>query len=160
MKVYYGSDVGVKKPKIIVSRRYLDFGNGFYTTMNKEQARTWAIKQKKRKRTEECYVSTYDFNFEQAKLNLKIINFNEASKELLDFVLANRIGKCQEIYDIVIGPVADDGVYEIVKLYESGVYDLNDTLKRLKLQKHYNQILFHTEKSLTYVKFIEMEEIK
>ena len=158
MKVYHGSLVVVEKPKIRVSDRYLDFGYDFYTTMNKEQVIKWTAKQKNRKGTNLGYVSMYDFDIEKAESELKMIRFDKADKEWLDFVFANRKGQCQEIYDIVIGPVVDDSVYEVVRFYEIGVYDLEETLKRLKVEELYNQVLFHTEKSLTYLKFIGMEE--
>lgn len=158
MKVYHGSLVVVEKPKIRVSDRYLDFGYGFYTTMNKEEVIKWTAKQKNRKGTNLGYVSMYDFDIEKAESELKMIRFDKADKEWLDFVFANRKGQCQEIYDIVIGPVVDDSVYEVVRFYEIGVYDLEETLKRLKVEELYNQVLFHTEKSLTYLKFIGMEE--
>ena len=158
MKVYHGSLVVVEKPKIRVSDRYLDFGYGFYTTMNKEQVIKWTAKQKNRKGTNLGYVSMYDFDIEKAESELKMIRFDKADKEWLDFVFANRKGQCQDIYDIVIGSVVDDSVYEVVRFYEIGVYDLEETLKRLKVEELYNQVLFHTEKSLTYLKFIGMEE--
>ena len=93
-------------------------------------------------------------------IELKIIFFNDTNKEWLDFVFLNRKGQCQDNYDIVIGPVAADGVYEVIKLYEIGIYDLEETLKRLKVEKVCNQMLFHTKKSLTYLKYIGMEENK
>ena len=158
MRVYHGSLVVVEKPEIRVSDRYLDFGYGFYTTMNKEQAIKWTAKQKNRKGTDLGYVSMYDFDIEKAESKLKIIRFDKADKEWLDFVSVNRKGQCQDVYDLVIGPVADDGVYEVVRLYEIGVYDLEETLKRLKVEELYNQVLFHTEKALTYLKFIGTEE--
>ena len=158
MRVYHGSLVVVEKPEIRVSDRYLDFGYGFYTTMNKEQAIKWTAKQKNRKGTDLGYVSLYDFDIEKAESKLKIIRFDKADKEWLDFVSVNRKGQCQDVYDLVIGPVADDGVYEVVRLYEIGVYDLEETLKRLKVEELYNQVLFHTEKALTYLKFIGTEE--
>ena len=158
MKVYHGSLVVVEKPEIRVSDRYLDFGYGFYTTTNEEQAIKWTEKQKNRKGTNIGYVSMYDFNIEKAESELKIIRFDKADKEWLNFVCLNRKGQCQETYDIIIGPVADDGVYEVVRFYEIGVYDLEETLKRLKVEELYNQVLFHTEKSLEYLKFIGMEE--
>ena len=37
-------------------------------------------------------------------------------------------------------------------------YDLEETIKRLKVEELYNQVLFHTEKSLKYLNFIGMEE--
>lgn len=158
MKVYHGSLVVVENPEIRVGDRYLDFGYGFYTTMNEEQAVKWTAKQKNRKGTDIGYVSAYDFDLEKAEAELKILRFDKADKEWLDFVFANRKGQSREIYDIVIGPVADDGVYEVVRLYEIGVYDLEEALKRLKVEELYNQVLFHTEKSLAFLKFIGMEE--
>jgi hypothetical protein len=158
MKVYHGSLVVVEKPEIRVGDRYLDFGYGFYTTMNEEQAIKWTEKQKNRKGINIGYVSMYDFDIEKAEAELKIIRFDKADKEWLDFVSVNRKGQCQETYDIVVGPVADDGVYEVVRFYEIGVYDLEETLKRLKVEELYNQVLFHTEKSLTYLRFIGTEE--
>ena len=158
MKVYHGSLVVVEKPEIRISDRYLDFGYGFYTTTNEEQAIKWTAKQKNRKIINIGYVSIYDFDIETAESELKIIHFDKADQAWLDFVSANRNGQCQESYDIVIGPVADDGVYEVIRFYEIGVYDLEETLKRLKIEELYNQVLFHTEKSLSYLKFIGMEE--
>lgn len=158
MILYHGSLVIVENPEIRVGDRYLDFGYGFYTTMNKEQAIKWTEKQKNRKGADTGYVSIYDLDIEKAESELKILRFEKADKAWLDFISANRKGQCKESYDIVVGPVADDGVYEVVRLYEIGVYDLEETLKRLKVEELYNQVLFHTEKSLTYLKFIGMEE--
>lgn len=159
MELYHGSIVIVDKPKIMVSDRYLDFGFGFYTTINKNQAIKWTLKQKDRKQSSIGHVSSYDFDYINAQKDLKILNFNTANKDWLDFVCLNRKGKCKEEYDIVIGPVADDGVYEAVRLYETGIFDLEETIKRLKVEELYNQVLFHTQKSLNYLKFIESEEI-
>jgi hypothetical protein len=38
MKLYHGSNQAVEKPQIIATVRGLDFGRGFYTTSNHEQA--------------------------------------------------------------------------------------------------------------------------
>ena len=158
MKVYHGSIVVVENPEIRISDRYLDFGYGFYTTMNHEQAVKWTEKQKNRNKVKTGYISIYDFDFERAKSELKIIYFDKTNKEWLDFISTNRKGQCSDTYDIVIGPVADDGVYEVVRLYEIGIYDLEETLKRLKVEELYNQVLFHTEKSLRYLKYNKSEE--
>ena len=42
--LYHGSNVAVERPKIIQSQRTLDFGEGFYTTTNKQQAEIFAQK--------------------------------------------------------------------------------------------------------------------
>ncbi|MDR1389063.1 MAG: DUF3990 domain-containing protein [Treponema sp.] len=38
MTIYHGSNTIVEKPRLITHNRFLDFGNGFYTTPNKDQA--------------------------------------------------------------------------------------------------------------------------
>lgn len=64
-----------------------------------------------------------------------------------------------EKYDIVIGPVADDNVYLTVKLFETGVLDKQEALKRLKVEKLFDQILFHTEKALMFCVFEHYEDL-
>lgn len=44
MILYHGSNVVVESPKLIKQNRFLDFGYGFYTTTNKEQAENFARK--------------------------------------------------------------------------------------------------------------------
>lgn len=38
MILYHGSNVVVEQPRLVEQNRFLDFGYGFYTTTNKEQA--------------------------------------------------------------------------------------------------------------------------
>jgi len=153
MYLYHGSDVIVKKPKILESNRYLDFGAGFYTTGNKKQALRWAKKVAKRNDTDHFFVSIFEFNKSDAFKNLQVLVFDHADKKWLDFVLKNRNGKKTIEYDIVSGPVADDNVYLSIRLFETGVLNEEETIKRLKIRKLYNQILFHNEQSLRYLKF-------
>lgn len=42
MTLYHASNVEVRTPRIIRSTRMLDFGFGFYTTTNLEQAKRFA----------------------------------------------------------------------------------------------------------------------
>lgn len=51
-------------------------------------------------------------------------------------------------------PVADDKVYKVVIEYEIGAIDENIALKRLKTEKLYNQIAFHTEHALKYIEYL------
>ena len=44
MILYHGSNVTVEYPKLIKQNRYLDFGFGFYTTTNRDQAVNFAGK--------------------------------------------------------------------------------------------------------------------
>ncbi|WP_350310533.1 DUF3990 domain-containing protein [Adlercreutzia caecimuris] len=42
MILYHGSNVEVRRPRVLTTNRSLDFGAGFYTTSNLDQAKRWA----------------------------------------------------------------------------------------------------------------------
>lgn len=42
MILYHGSSVEVREPKLLKIQRELDFGKGFYTTSDLQQATNWA----------------------------------------------------------------------------------------------------------------------
>ena len=91
---------------------------------------------------------------------MNIIHFHEPDETWLDFVCTNRSGRLiSQPYDIVIGPVANDKVYRVVQFYENGVYDKSEAIKRLKADKLFNQILFHTEVSLEYLCFSDIVDL-
>ena len=48
MKLFHGGIEIVEYPKIFDVQRLLDFGNGFYTTTNINQAESWATIKKKK----------------------------------------------------------------------------------------------------------------
>lgn len=59
MKLYHGSTVTVKSPNIQKGRKATDFGKGFYTTTNFEQAKKWAILKRNREHEEEDILANY-----------------------------------------------------------------------------------------------------
>ena len=60
MKLYHGSTVTVKSPNIQKGRKATDFGKGFYTTTNFEQAKKWAILKRNREHGKKAVVSVYE----------------------------------------------------------------------------------------------------
>ena len=161
MILYHGSTDLVDKPEIRVSEVFLDFGVGFYTTTSYEQAERWAKIKMRRNNTNIGYVSIYEFDFEQAKKDLKIKRFETADEEWLNFVVNNRNGKSSnDNADMHIGPVADDNVYQSIRLFETGAYDAEYTVKKLKTEVLHDQWTFHTDKILDYLTFIEAKEVR
>lgn len=157
MICYHGSDTIVDSPRILDAKRPLDFGGGFYATTSESQAKSWAIKVAYRNNNNHRSVNRYEFDLEKAKLELTVIHFEIADEKWLDFICDNRSGKSTGDYDIVIGPVADDRVYRVVVEYENGDLDKETALKNLKTESLCDQILFHTEKALKYLKYIDTE---
>ncbi len=155
MFLYHGSNIIVSEPKLIPQNRFLDFGFGFYTTTNKEQAIGFADKVYKRRKEGIKTVSIYEINETLAFAECSVLKFECANEEWLDFVAQNRAGnyKGQE-YDFIFGPVANDDIYTTFTLYSSGILTKEQTLEALKVKKLYNQLVFSSEKALLYLKFI------
>ena len=161
MTIYHGSDMPVQSPKILTSNRLLDFGEGFYTTSSLEQAQRWAKRVRDRNKSKEQIVSIYEFDIVKAEKEVKIIKFTSPDSEWLRFVSACRSGKKIDFeYDIVMGPVANDNVYATIQLFETGLLSEAETIIRLKVEKIFDQILFHDEKALHYCIYLRHENIQ
>lgn len=52
-----------------------------------------------------------------------------------------------------------DSVYLTVKLFETGVLDIQEAARRLKVENLFDQILFHTEESLKFCIFERYEDL-
>ena len=111
MTVYHGGYEPVSDPEIRIGRNTKDFGAGFYCTIIKEQAERWA------RRYNSKIVSIYDVRLNS---DLKIKDFREMSEEWLDFIVDCRSGKAHD-YDIVIGVMADDQIYNFISDFMDGV---------------------------------------
>lgn len=161
MLIYHGSIDIVERPEIRQSDSYLDFGVGFYTTSSYEQALRWAEVKMRRKNVVQGYVSVYEFDLERAEKEMQIQKFQSADMAWLQFVVANRRGQqAEEQVDMTIGPVADDNVYQSIRLFETGVLDAEDTVKRLKTEVLHDQWTFHTERMLRYCRFVRVETVE
>jgi len=154
MQLFHASNIEVNRPKIINRFKTLDFGTGFYTTSNKEQAESFAYKVYNRRKKEGFpTINIYEFNDRVRELNTLI--FDLPSEKWLDFVVYNRKFGRKEDYDLIIGPVANDDVFSVIALYESGNLTKNEAIERFKVKKLYNQYLFCNEKALSNLTFMK-----
>ena len=158
--IYHGSFEVVKNPEIRQPNRSLDYGSGFYTTTSYEQAKRLVERRMKDKGMAVGYVNVYELN-DKALESMKVLLFEKPTVEWVNFVMRNRTERdFIHDYDIVYGPVADDSVYTQFTLYEGGIISMTTLIQELKTYKLVDQFLFHTEKSLTAIKFIESIEIQ
>ena len=160
MRLYHGSNVEVRKPSLRMSRKKTDFGKGFYTTTNAEQAEHWTSIKIDRAKTGRRIVSIFEIDdILLTDTNLKIREFHGPDEAWLNFVVDSRKG-VQHDYDLVFGPVANDKVFTVVNLYESGVIDAAAAIAELKTYKTYNQLSFHTERVIGKLRFVGSYEVK
>ena len=87
---------------------------------------------------------------------LKVLSYPDYCEEWALFVLANR--DKQRVhpihdYDILYGPIADDGVTYQLRRYEGGVISLSRLVEELKYAKGVTfQYFFGTERALKHLK--------
>ena len=154
MIVYHGSNMVVEKPMLVPQTRFLDFGRGFYTTENKIQAISFADKVYRRRKEGAPIVSVYEIDEKAAFSVCSLLRFDAPDEAWLDFVYEHRTGLYKgNAYELIYGAVANDDVYETFNLYASGALDREDTLKRLKVKKLYNQLVFTSSMSLSFLQF-------
>ncbi|MDR3215864.1 MAG: DUF3990 domain-containing protein [Clostridiaceae bacterium] len=154
MLLYHGSDMVVEKPQLLNRKKTLDFGVGFYTTSNRDEAEAFAGKVRERNESLTQFVSVYQFNPDTAIGDLNILRFISPDEKWLDFVCANRMGIYAGIpYDLIIGAVANDKVYKTLAQYERGERTRAEVLERLKINKLYDQYVFASNKALSLLKF-------
>ena len=157
MIVYHGSYQEIQTPDLLHSRKNVDFGCGFYTTPLYDQAVKWCEKFKNKRKS--GFVSRYSFD-EKSQQELKVLKFDSYSEEWLDFILKCRAGKDTTDYDIVIGGVANDKVFNTVELYFDNLIDKVEAIRRLRYEKPNLQICFRTQKSLNeYLHYEGSEQI-
>lgn len=153
MKLYHGSYCEVKNPDISFSRDSLDFGKGFYLTDIKKQAIDWTDRFIQRGKTG-C-LNIYSIDLEYIKGKYKVKEFLSYDMDWLDFILDCRNGSNRYLdYDVIIGGIADDKVYNTIELYEYDLITKEEALKRLKYHKPNNQICITNQEILDkYLEF-------
>lgn len=158
MRIYHGSLVVIEAPEIRKPYRTLDYGAGFYATTSREQAEMWV--RRRLNENDKAYINVYEFD-ESLMKDLKCLLFDLPTEEWVDFVMKNRMqNSFEHDYDIVYGPVANDKVYTAFALFESGIIDKQTLISELKTYKLVDQYLFHTERALNSLEFIEVKEVK
>lgn len=178
IKIYHGSYTTVEKPDLSMCGKGKDFGQGFYVTTDKEQARRFvrssigkAIKNGLCDDKQRVgYVSIYEFT----DLNsLKIYEFESADRDWLHCVAMHRrhslfsdeLGRWAK-YDVIGGKIANDNTNQVITAYINGLYGVvgseiadRTAIGLLLPEKLTDQICLRTDKVLKRLKYITSEEI-
>lgn len=146
----------MKEPILLKVQRELDFGKGFYTTSDMEQAARWAWRTAKRRGESNAFVTVYEVNEDELK-NIRLLSFDSPNVEWLNLVVKNRKGEyIAENWDIISGPVADDQTAQVIDLYLEGAYDEEEAIRRFLTQRLKDQYAFKTKEALKLLIFKEV----
>lgn len=162
MKLYHGTNQDIETIDITRGLQYKDFGKGFYVTPDMRTAIRMAQKRA-RLFGGEATLITYDFDDSALQSNLKVKVFpKQACVEWLLFVDANRDRKnVRPIhdYDIVIGPIANDGVVLQLTNYREGIYSPEEAARLLQDKYLDQQYYFGSKRALCFLQKSNVEAV-
>lgn len=154
MTLYHGSNVDIESIDLTKGLRFKDFGKGFYVTPDRNTAVRMAQKRARLFGGTPTLIS-YELDESALHSDLKVKIFPEkACVEWLLFVDANRDRKNMtpiHDYDIVVGPIANDGVVLQLTNYREGIYSPEEAARLLQDKYLDQQYYFGTERALNYL---------
>ena len=156
MKLFHGSNVEIESIDLARGRKGKDFGKGFYANPDNMQAVDFCSSVIRREGVGVPTVTSFDFD-ESALNVLNVMRFDGYSKEWAEFILLNRNNTSDvpaHDYDIVVGPIADDGVGTQIRRLSRGFITFDTFLEELKYSKVSIQYFFGTEEAIKYLKKI------
>ena len=162
MILYHGTNEDIEAIDLNRGLRHKDFGKGFYLTPDRNTAIRMAQK-KARLFGGSATLITYELDDAAMQSDLKVKIFPEqACVEWLVFVDANRDkNRATPVhdFDIVIGPIADDGVVLQLTNYREGIYSPEEAARLLQDKYLDQQYYFGTLRALQYLHKIDVKAL-
>nr|WP_297769762.1 DUF3990 domain-containing protein [uncultured Butyrivibrio sp.] len=148
--LFHASYQVIEDPDIHHGRKNADLGQGFYTTDDRAFANRW-VRESPGK---DIVINHYELD----DRSLKVKKF-ERNKEWFDYIFANRRLKpdAYEEYDLIIGPIANDTIYETFGIITSGYLTDQEAMELLMVGPCSYQIVLKTQKAADNLKFINSE---
>ena len=146
MILYHTSDREIRTLDIHYGRKNADFGWGFYLTPDRDFTYRWAGKN--------AVVNIYEFD----DAGLEIHTFTR-DVDWFQYIFDNRRAKDGIEADVVIGPIANDTIFDTLGIMSSGYLAPEDAVKMLMIGPEYTQVAIKTEKAAKNLHFIGAEKI-
>ncbi len=147
MRLYHTGSVEIREPDIRRGRKNADFGQGFYLSPDMDFAYRWA--------GAEAVVNEYDLD----ESGLYIHRFRR-DEDWFEYIFNNRRAKDTLLADVVIGPIANDTIFETFGIIGSGILKTGDAMKLLLIGPEYTQAAVKTEKAAKQLKWISSVRIE
>ncbi len=141
MTLYHTSDREIVHPDIHYGRKNADFGWGFYLTPDREFAYRWA--------GENAIVNEYELDGRDLDVHIFLRN-----EEWFEYIFNNRRLKDGLQSDVIIGPIANDTIFDTLGIITSGYLKPEDAMRLLLIGPEYKQVAIKTEKAVKQLRFI------
>ena len=146
MRLYHTSTVEIREPDIHYGRKNADFGQGFYLTPDREFTFRWAGRDS---------VINED---ELDESGLLIHRFSR-NEEWFSCIFHNRRLRDDIAADVVIGPIANDTIFDTFGIISSGFLAPEEALALLMIGPAYIQVALRTEKAISRLTRLSAETI-
>lgn len=146
MKLYHASDSVIEEPDIHYGRKNADFGWGFYLTPDKEFACRWA--------GEKAVLNEYELDTDGLLLHRFL-----RDADWFQYIYHNRKAQDSLNADIIIGPTANDILFDTLGILSSGILPPETALQLLLVGPEYTQVTVKTEKALQQLHWLKASEI-
>ncbi len=146
MILYHTGGTVIDHPDLDHGRLNADFGRGFYLTPDREFAERWALSG--------GYLNRYELDTGGLDI-LRLTRNGDWFRYLCD----NRNWKDGSSADLVIGPIANDTLYNTFGFISSGFLTEEEALKLLLIGPEYIQVAVKSQKALSQLRFLDAQPI-
>ncbi len=147
MILYHTSDREIVYPDIHHGRKNADFGWGFYLTPDREFTYRWA--------RDSAVVNEYELDENGLDMHAFL-----RDQERFEYIYYNRRLNDELKADVIIGPIANDTIFDTLGIITSGYLKPEDAMRLLLIGPEYRQVAIKTEKGVRQLRFIRSEKIE
>lgn len=142
----------ISDPDVHFGRKNADFGQGFYLSDDEEFSKRWA----RARRDLTTYLNRYELD-----LNCLLVKRFLRNGDWFDYIFSNRAGKKDSFaeFDVIIGPIANDTLFDTWGILTSGLISRETALEILTLGPEFKQIVLKTEKAANSLDFIDAKAL-
>lgn len=150
VRLYHVGFQKIEKPDIRHGRRNADFGQGFYLSEDESFVKRWA----KERSGSDTVLNAYEPETD----GLKVKRFDRDA-EWFDYIFKNRAGYRDTLseVDVIVGPIANDTLYDTWGIITSGLLDSGLALELLQIGGEYRQTVIKTERAAAGLRFLSAE---
>ena len=146
MRLYHTGTVIIKDPDLRHGRKNADFGQGFYLTPDRDFTYRWARR--------DAIVNVYELD----ETGLNIHRFTR-DIEWFNYIFHNRRVEDTIDADVIIGPIANDTIFDTMGIISSGFLSPEEALKLLLIGLEYTQVVIKSEKAKAQLHWLSAEQI-
>lgn len=147
MKLFHTGTSEIREPDITHGRKNADFGQGFYLSPDMDFAYRWAAA--------DSVINEYELDEE----GLQLHRFGRDT-DWFEYIFNNRRGNDTSDADVVIGPIANDTIFDTLGIISSGFLSSEDALKLLMVGPEFTQVAIKTQKALDQLRWTGAQTVE